>query len=57
MNAGTRVSFSYDGNTVTLPVEIVEGLTAGQVGLPMGMSGIAPVLAGAHLEDLKEAQQ
>ncbi|HHU9647366.1 TPA: hypothetical protein ACUKGM_002462, partial [Escherichia coli] len=23
----------------------------------MGMSGIAPVLAGAHLEDLKEAQQ
>ncbi|STM19661.1 NADH-quinone oxidoreductase subunit G [Escherichia coli] len=56
VNAGTRVSFSYDGNTVTLPVEIAEGLTAGQVGLPMGMSGIAPVLAGAHLEDLKEAQ-
>lgn len=57
VNAGTRVSFSYDGNTVTLPVEIAEGLTAGQVGLPMGMSGIAPVLAGGHLEDLKEAQQ
>nr|WP_322560091.1 NADH-quinone oxidoreductase subunit NuoG [uncultured Escherichia sp.] len=57
VNACTRVSFSYDGNTVTLPVEIAEGLTAGQVGLPMGMSGIAPVLAGAHLEDLKEAQQ
>lgn len=57
VNAGTRVSFSYDGNTVTLPVEIAEGLTVGQVGLPMGMSGIAPVLAGAHLEDLKEAQQ
>ena len=57
VNAGTRVSFSYDGNTVTLPVESAEGLTAGQVVLPMGMSGIAPVLAGAHLEDLKEAQQ
>ena len=57
VNAGTRVSFSYDGNTVTLPVEIAEGLTRGQVGLPMGMSGIAPVLAGSHLEDLKEAQQ
>ncbi|EGO4195159.1 NADH-quinone oxidoreductase subunit NuoG [Escherichia coli] len=57
VNAGARVSFSYDGNTVTLPVEIAEGLTAGQVGLPMGMSGIAPVLAGGHLEDLKEAQQ
>ena len=25
VNAGTRVSFSYDGNTVTLPVEIAEG--------------------------------
>ena len=57
VNAGTRVSFSYDGNMVTLPVESSEGLTAGQGGLPMGMSGIAPVLAGAHLEDLKEAQQ
>ena len=57
VNAGTRVSFSYDGNTVTLPVEIAEGLTAGQVGLPMGMPGIAPVLAGARLEDLQEAQQ
>ncbi|HHR4657838.1 hypothetical protein JDT13_27550, partial [Salmonella enterica subsp. enterica serovar Infantis] len=50
-------SFSYDGNTVTLPVEISEGLAAGQVGLPMGMPGIAPVLAGARLEDLREAQQ
>lgn len=57
VNAGTRVSFSYDGNTVTLPVEISEGLAAGQVGLPMGMPGIAPVLAGARLEDLQEAQQ
>ncbi len=57
VNAGTRVSFSYDGNTVTLPVEIAEGLTAGQVGLPMGMPGIAPVLAGGRLENLQEAQQ
>lgn len=30
VNAGARVSFSYDGNTVTLPVEIAEGLTAGR---------------------------
>ncbi|VEB56687.1 NADH dehydrogenase I chain G [Salmonella enterica subsp. enterica] len=27
VNAGTRVSFSYDGNTVTLPVEISEGFS------------------------------
>jgi len=36
---------------------IADGLTAGQVGLPMGMPGIAPVLAGARLENLQEAQQ
>ena len=37
VNAGTHVSFSYDGNTVTLPVEIAEGLTAGQVGFNMAV--------------------
>ncbi|WP_176364604.1 hypothetical protein, partial [Escherichia coli] len=55
-NVGARVSFCYDGYTVRLPVDIAVGLTAVQVGLPMGLSGIAPVLAGALLEDLKEAQ-
>ena len=57
VNAGAKVSFNYDGQTVTLPLVISEGLTAGQVGLPMGMPGIAPVLAGARLDDLQEAQQ
>ncbi|VDZ72440.1 NADH-quinone oxidoreductase subunit G [Atlantibacter hermannii] len=57
VNAGAKVSFNYEGQTVTLPLIISEGLTAGQVGLPMGMPGIAPVLAGARLENLQEAQQ
>jgi len=39
-----------------LPLIIAEGLTAGQVGLPMGLPGIAPVLAGARLDNLQEAQ-
>jgi len=56
VNAGARISFSYDGQTLSLPLELSEGLTAGQVGLPMGMPGIAPVLAGARLENLQEAQ-
>jgi NADH-quinone oxidoreductase subunit G len=40
----------------SLPLQLSEGLTAGQVGLPMGMPGIAPVLAGARLENLQEAK-
>ncbi len=57
VNAGAKMAFSYDGQTVTLPLVISSGLVAGQVGLPMGMPGIAPVLAGARLENLQEAQQ
>ncbi|VFS65051.1 NADH-quinone oxidoreductase subunit G [Kluyvera cryocrescens] len=57
VNAGAKMALSYDGQTVTLPLVISSGLVAGQVGLPMGMPGIAPVLAGARLENLQEAQQ
>ena len=57
VNEGAKMAFSFDGQTVTLPLVISSGLVAGQVGLPMGMPGIAPVLAGARLENLQEAQQ
>ena len=57
VNEGAMISFRVDGQTLSLPLVISAGLTAGQVGLPMGMPGIAPVLAGARLEDLQEAQQ
>ncbi len=57
VNAGSLISFSYEGQTLSLPLRLSEGLTAGQVGLPMGMPGIAPVLAGARLENLQEAAQ
>jgi len=56
VNAGARISFTYEGQTLSLPLQVSEGLAAGQVGLPMGMPGIAPVLAGARLENLQEAQ-
>jgi len=56
VNAGANISFSYEGQTISLPLIISEGLTAGQVGLPMGMPGIAPVLAGARLDNLQEAK-
>ncbi|WP_321969866.1 molybdopterin dinucleotide binding domain-containing protein, partial [Salmonella enterica] len=57
VNAGAKVSFNYEGQAITLPLQLSEGLTEGQVGLPMGMPGIAPVLAGARLENLQEAAQ
>ena len=56
VNAGANIAFSYDGQTISLPLIISERLSAGQVGLPMGMPGIAPVLAGAHLDNLQEAK-
>ncbi|MNC50557.1 NADH-quinone oxidoreductase subunit G [compost metagenome] len=56
VNAGARISFSYEGQTISLPLIITDGLSAGQVGLPMGLPGIAPVLAGARLDNLQEAQ-
>ncbi len=56
VNAGAHISFTYEGQTISLPLQVSEGLAAGQVGLPMGMPGIAPVLAGARLENLQEAQ-
>ena len=57
VSSGTLLSFTCEGQTLTLPLRLSEGLTAGQVGLPMGLPGIAPVLAGAQLENLREAAQ
>ena len=37
VNAGANIAFSYEGQTISLPLIISESLTAGQVGLPMGM--------------------
>ena len=64
MSVGEVITYSIDAENMSFidagdltDAEIAEGLTAGQVGLPMGMPGIAPVLAGARLENLQEAQQ
>ncbi|PLM41092.1 NADH-quinone oxidoreductase subunit NuoG, partial [Klebsiella quasipneumoniae] len=56
VNAGAMLSFSVEGQTLRLPLVISEGLTAGQVGLPMGMPGIAPVLTGSRIDSLQEAK-
>ena len=56
VNEGAMISFRVDGQTLSLPLVISAGLTAGQVGLPMGMPGIAPVLTGARIDTLQEAK-
>ena len=56
VNPGAMLSFSVEGQSLRLPLVISEGLTAGQVGLPMGMPGIAPVLTGSRIDSLQEAK-
>ncbi len=51
------LEFSCAGQTLRLPVRLSEELTQGQVGLPLGLPGIPPVLVGATVEDLQEAAQ
>jgi NADH-quinone oxidoreductase subunit G len=55
VNDGAQIAFNYEGQSITLPLAIAEGLAPGLVGLPMGLPGIAPVLAGARLDNLREA--
>ncbi len=55
VNQGTQVEFTCDGQTLTLPVRLSDTLEKGQVGLPLGLPGISPVLVGAMVENLREA--
>ncbi|GBU12264.1 NADH-quinone oxidoreductase subunit G [Enterobacterales bacterium] len=55
VNAGSQVEFTCGGQTLSLPVRLSETLTQGQVGLPLGLPGIPPVLVGATVENLREA--
>lgn len=55
VNQGTQVEFTCAGQTLTLPVQLSATLAQGQVGLPLGLPGISPVLVGATVENLREA--
>jgi len=55
VNQGTQVEFTCAGQTLTLPVRLSETLDKGQVGLPLGLPGIPPVLVGTTVENLREA--
>jgi len=55
VNQGTQVEFTCAGQTLTLPVRLSATLNQGQLGLPLGLPGIPPVLVGATIENLREA--
>ncbi|MGM3159844.1 NADH-quinone oxidoreductase subunit NuoG [Dickeya undicola] len=57
VNTGALLDITCGGQTLRLPVRLSTGLRQGQVGLPLGFPGIAPVLAGATVEMLREAAQ
>ncbi|WP_426768293.1 NADH-quinone oxidoreductase subunit NuoG [Erwinia aphidicola] len=57
VNAGAAVEFNCQGEVLCLPVRFSSNLQAGQVGLPIGLPGVPPFLAGSDIENLREAAQ
>jgi len=57
VNEGAAVEFSCSGETLRLPVRFSSALQPGQIGLPLGMPGVPPFLAGARIDKLQEAAQ
>jgi len=55
--AGAAVEFNCQGEVLRLPVRFSSNLQAGQVGLPIGLPGVPPFLAGSDIENLREAAQ
>ncbi|MGL9769427.1 MAG: NADH-quinone oxidoreductase subunit NuoG [Sodalis sp. (in: enterobacteria)] len=55
INSGTLLTFSCEGMEFRLPVRIKHDLSAGQVGLPLGLPGIPLMLAGQCVKNLREA--
>lgn len=56
VNNGTQLSFTCAGMELHLPVRLSDSLSAGQVGLPLGLPGIPPVLAGLSVYNLRKVE-
>ncbi|AEI74730.1 NADH-quinone oxidoreductase subunit NuoG [Candidatus Moranella endobia] len=55
VDSGTLLAFTCDGLELRLPVRFSNHLSQGQIGLPLGLPGIPPILAGQHVFDLRVA--
>lgn len=51
---GAVMTFDCEGQQLRLAVRLSGNLAQGQIGLPLGMSGIPPVLAGKSVHNLRE---
>ncbi|CCW29365.1 NADH-quinone oxidoreductase subunit G [Xenorhabdus nematophila F1] len=51
---GAVMAFDCEGQQLRLTVRLSSNLVQGQVGLPLGMQGIPPVLAGKSVNNLRE---
>ncbi|VXC29113.1 NADH:ubiquinone oxidoreductase, chain G [Pseudomonas sp. 8AS] len=56
-NDGALLSLNVGGQALRLPLQIDEELAIGLVGLPVGLPGIPPVIAGAVVTGVQEAAQ
>ncbi|AVO55502.1 NADH-quinone oxidoreductase subunit NuoG [Ectopseudomonas mendocina] len=57
VNDGALLTLTVAGQTLRLPLQVREELALGVVGLPVGLSGIPAVFAGASVTNLQEAAQ
>ncbi|UDG80901.1 NADH-quinone oxidoreductase subunit G [Candidatus Hartigia pinicola] len=53
ITAGTNAKFNYDGQVFNLIVRLSTHLCCGQIGLPLGMPGITPAMAGVSVNNLR----
>nr|WP_024308129.1 NADH-quinone oxidoreductase subunit NuoG [Pseudomonas sp. P818] len=57
VNDGALLALRVNGQALRLPLKVRDDLAIGLVGLPVGLPGIAPTLAGASVTLLQEAVQ
>lgn len=55
LGAGSQVAFSWGGHHWRLTLRLSEHLTAGLVGLPLGVNGLPTALHQQYLANLQEA--
>ena len=53
--AGTMAEFSHGGQAFKMAVRVSASLSQGQIGLPLGMPGIAPTMAGVSVNNLRRS--
>ena len=57
VNDGALLALRVNDQALRLPLQVRDDLAIGLVGLPVGLPGIAPTLAGASVTLLQEAAQ